>query len=248
MTKRPRGGTARTSRVKGFTLVEALVSVALMAAIVASLSAVTGQWLPNWRHGFDRVQRLESLDVGLERVVSDLEAAEFITPDRLSKIPLFLGDAKSVILVRIAEDPGMASHLEFVQLAETADERGFALVRSRARFKPLDPNQPIDAQLLFKDPVVLIHAPFRASFAFAGADRLWRDSWRDEILLPAVARIEVRDAASDQILAVSTTALMHADLPAECVTQESAQQCIDAIRAQVTVQRRRPGQFVSDQR
>ena len=41
------------------------MSVALMSAIVASLSAVTGQWLPNWHRGFGRVQRLESLDVGM---------------------------------------------------------------------------------------------------------------------------------------------------------------------------------------
>ena len=61
--------------VAGFTLFEALVSLALMGLIVASLSAVTGQWLPNWRHGFGRVQSLESLDVGLQRLVDDLEAA-----------------------------------------------------------------------------------------------------------------------------------------------------------------------------
>ena len=166
------------------TLFEALVSVALMGAIITSLSAVTGQWLPNWHHGFGRVQRLQSLDLGLQRLISDLEAAEFVTADRASKTPLFLGDAKSVTLVRVADAPGAAPHLEFVRLAETVNDRGFALVRSRAPFKPLDPGQTIDAQLYFKDPVVLTRAPFRVSFAFAGPDRLWRDSWRDEVPSP----------------------------------------------------------------
>ncbi len=79
------GRTEGTS-IAGCELPEALVSVALMGAIVASLSAVTGQWLPNWRHGFGRVQRLESLDVGLQRLVSDLEVAEFVTPNYAERI------------------------------------------------------------------------------------------------------------------------------------------------------------------
>jgi general secretion pathway protein J len=222
--------TRQERRLAGFTLVEALVSIALMSAIVASLSAITGQWLPNWHRGFGRVQRLETLDVGLQRVVSDLEAAEFVTPNNASKAPIFLGDAKSVTIVRIANGPGVAPHLEFVRLAETVDERGFALVRSRAPFKPLDPTRPIDAQLYFADPVVLIRAPFRVSFGFAGADGLWRDTWRDPALLPSAARIEVRDAATDQVLAVSTAALLHVDLPAACVSQQSAQQCLNEMR------------------
>jgi general secretion pathway protein J len=237
MTARRRGRAPWIRRTDGFTLVEALVSVALMGAIVTSLSAVTGQWLPNWHHGFGRVQRLGSLSLGLQRLVSDLEAAEFVTADRVSETPFFLGDVKSVTMVRVADAPGTAPHLEFVRLAETVDDRGFALVRSQASFAPLDPSQRIDAQLYFKDPVVLIRAPFRVSFAFAGPDRLWRDNWRDEVLLPSAARIQVRDAATDQILTVSTAALVRANLPVECVTQRSVEQCIDGMRAQLSRQR-----------
>ena len=51
LSAKPKPGSA------GFTLFEALVSVALMSLIVASLSAVTGQWLPNWHRGFGNVQR-----------------------------------------------------------------------------------------------------------------------------------------------------------------------------------------------
>jgi general secretion pathway protein J len=218
------GGTA------GFSLVEALASLALTAIIVSSLAAVTGQWLPNWHRGFGRVQRMESLDVGLQRVVADIEAAEFLTPNSVSKAPIFLGNPKSVTLARVSNAPGTSPHLEFVKLAETVDERGFALVRSHAPFKPLDPNRPIDDQLYFADSVVLVRAPFRLSFAFAGSDRIWRDSWRDPVLLPSAARVQVRDAASDEVLAVSTAAVLRADLPAECVTQKSPRKCIDGMR------------------
>jgi general secretion pathway protein J len=230
----------RAPNISGFTLVEALVSIALMGAIVACLSAVTGQWLPNWHRGFGRVQRLESLDLGLQRLVADLEAAEFVTPNGASKKPVFVGDAKSVILIRAANAPGGAPHLEFVRLAETVDERGFALVRSHAPFKPIDPGQSLEAQIYFADPVVLVRAPFRVSFAFAGPDRLWRNSWQDPVLLPTASRVEVRDAGTNEVLAVSTATLLHVDLPPECVSQKSPQQCIEGMRAPSAAQPPKP--------
>ena len=217
--------------IAGFTLFEALVSVALMGLIVASLSAVTGQWLPNWRHGFGRVQSLEQLDVGLQRLIDDLEAAEFVTPNSQSKSSLFIGDGSSVTLVRAAIGPDARPHLEVVRLEETSDDRGVVLVRSRTPFTPLVPNLSTTSQLRFADPVALVRAPFRVSFAFAGTDRIWRDAWRDSTMLPAAVRIRLRDATSGQILSVSTAALLHVDVFAQCIGQKSIQQCLAGVNA-----------------
>ena len=74
MNARAQRQSSRNERVAGFSLVEALVSFALMGLIVAALSVVTGQWAPNSNRGFVHVQRLESVDVGLQRLVSDLGA------------------------------------------------------------------------------------------------------------------------------------------------------------------------------
>jgi general secretion pathway protein J len=240
MKTRSRRKAPTNSEIAGFTLFEALVSVALMGALIVSLGAVAGQWLPNWHRGFGRVQRLETLDLGLQRVAADLEAAEFVAPRSASKGLFFVGDEKQVMFIRIAKAPGTTPRLEFVRIAETVDERGFALVRSQAPFKPLDPNRPIDAQLYFADPVVLIRAPFRVSFAFAGADRLWRGSWQGSAQLPAAARIEVRDAPTDKVLAMSTATLLHMDVPVECVTQKSVQQCIEGMREEAPTQASAP--------
>jgi general secretion pathway protein J len=225
----PRAPSSRRSAAAGFTLFEALVSVALTALMIMAISVVTGQWLPNWHRGFGRVQRLESLDVGLQRLVEDLEAAEFVTANAASRAPLFFGDAKSVTLVRAAIGPDAAPHLEFVNLAETVDRRGFALVRSRAPYAPLAPDAPLAGQLRLADPVVLVRAPYRISFSFAGPDRLWRNAWRDPAALPTAVRVQVRDAASDQLLALSTAALVHVEIAAECVGQKSARQCMAGI-------------------
>jgi general secretion pathway protein J len=189
------------------------------------LGAVAGQWLPNWHRGFGRVQRMELLDLGLQRLVADLQAAQFETPIAAAQTPLFEGSATSVTLVRDAIGPDAASRLEIVRLAETVDERGFALVRARAPFTLLAANPPIDSQLHFEAPVVLIRAPFRVSFSFAGPDRTWRDSWTDNAQLPAAVRILVRDAASDQILSVSTATLLHVNVSSDCVQAKPSPDC-----------------------
>ena len=43
-------------------------------------------------------------------------------------------------------------------------------------------------------PVVLLRAPFRLSFAYAGPDRVWKSTWQEADKLPAMIRLTVRDA------------------------------------------------------
>ena len=62
----------------GFTLLEALVAIALMGLIVGALATVTAQWLPNWNRGQLRTQRNEQLAIALDRLVADLSAAEYV--------------------------------------------------------------------------------------------------------------------------------------------------------------------------
>ena len=62
----------------GFTLIEMLVAVVLMGLVLAALGVITAQWLPNWSRGFKRVQGGERVSITLDRIVSDLGAAEFL--------------------------------------------------------------------------------------------------------------------------------------------------------------------------
>ena len=189
--------------VAGFTLLEAMLAVALMAAIVLALATITAQWLPNWRRGFASLQSADLLSLGLERIVADVSSAEFVTPSGATAQPLFYGEALSLIFVRSALGPQSHPHLEVVRLAEAVDERGFAIVRTRAPFAPLAPGVAA-TQYAFADPVVLVRAPFRVSFAYCGPDRVWVNSWGPNDKLPDAVRITVRDSASGQALAAST--------------------------------------------
>jgi general secretion pathway protein J len=202
-------------RVAGFSLIEAMATLALTAVIILALSSVAGQWLPNWRRGFVDLQRADLLGIGLERLVDDLSAAEYVTRSAGAAAPLFEGDASSVMFVRSAIGPDAYPHLEVVRLAEIKEDRGLAMVRTRAGFAPTAPKPPgAPAQAIaFSDPVTLIRAPFHISFAYAGPDRVWLPSWKGREQLPEAVRISVRDTVANRVLAASTVARVRVTSP-----------------------------------
>jgi len=210
----------------GFTLFEMLVALVLMVGILAALASVTAQWLPNWNRGFAHVQRTELFGQGLERLVADLSAAEFVTANGKAKQPLFEGDELAVRFVRTAIGPNTRPGLEVVRISTISDARGVALVRARTPFVPLPDNAKISDLANFADPVVLIRAPYRAIFSYAGPDHIWQNSWRDADQLPIAIRVSVRDAATQRTLAVSTATVLRMNAPAECARAAVAKECI----------------------
>ena len=216
----------RRRTIAGFTLVEALLATALMGAILAAIATVTAQWLPNWNRGFIRVQGTETLTVGLERVIADIAAAEFVTAGANIRQPVFDGTELSVTFLRTAIGPNTRPGLELVRIMEMAGEKGLMTVRTHARFLPMG-RDGAEVQAPPANPVVLIRAPYRVTFAYAGTDRVWRPVWRGEGELPAAIRVQLRDASTDRTLSVSTATLVHANMPADCVLAEVIADCLN---------------------
>lgn len=212
----------------GFTLLEALVATALMGLILAALATVTAQWLPNWDRGLVRVQRNEQIALALDRLSADLAAAQFIPLNGEAHKPFFDGTQNVVTFVRTALGPNTSPSLEFVRIGEVKSEQGPVLVRTRAPFVPVDRAQPA-----FTDAVVLLRPPYQLSFSYAGADRVWRQGWQDEIQLPKSIKLTVRDAATQEILPVSTAILIHADIPITCISAKSYAECLQSEQSPV---------------
>ena len=225
MRRRPR------SQQAGFTLVETLLATALLLLILALLASVTAQWLPNWNRGFARAQRNEQLALALDRVVADLSAAEFIQTSAEPKQALFDGTAVAVTFIRTAVGPNKHG-LEVVRLAEIADVQGPVLVRATAPFVPGVEGEAI-ARLRFTDPNVLIRAPYRVQFSYAGSDRQFLSSWQNPARPPSAIRILVRSEVSGQLLELSTLAKVHVDVPASCAKEQSAD-CADLAKTTPT--------------
>ena len=196
---------------------------------MGGLATVTAQWLPNWNRGQFRTQRNERVAIALDRLVDDLSAAQYVSPNRAKPAPLFRGDEFSVVFVRSAVGPNSRPGLEIVQIAETVDSRGRALVRTRAPFAPLATGDPLVDPIPFADPVVLIRAPLRIAFAYAGPDGKWENAWRDSEQLPTAVRFDVREGDAGPV--VSTAARVHIGAKAP-VTEPADEARPDAAQAQ----------------
>ena len=208
--------TGQRAGERGFTLIETIVALALMGLVLSALASITAQWLPNWNRGVDRIQRSETIGIALQRVGADLAAAEYVAANRGSRHPLFDGTEMSVTFVRTALGPNTGPGLDVVHLGEMSDRLGLATVRSRTRFAPLPLDSSLSEQLHFSDPVVLMRAPFRLSFAYAGPDRVWKSTWRDAEKLPAMIKLTVRDTATQRVLSISTISPVHVQVASDC--------------------------------
>jgi general secretion pathway protein J len=201
----------------GFTLLEALVAVALMGVLLAMLATVTGHWMANWKTGFDRVQNADLLGLGVDRIAADLAAAEYVSLGGDDARTFFEGTESSVTFVRTAIGPNAAAGLEIVRLGEADDVRGRVLIRERAPFALVTAKALDAGEVEFTNPIVLMRPPFRVSFAFAGRDRVWQDNWQDGKRLPNAVRVTIRNNLTGEILPVSTATLISVNAPAECV-------------------------------
>jgi general secretion pathway protein J len=209
----------------GFTLIETILALALLGLVLSALAGITAQWLPNWNRGIGRIQRGELIGIALQRITADIAAAEYVPANRESRQPLFDGSELSLTIVRTALGPNAGPGLDVVRIGETTERSEFVTVRSRARFAPLPGGSSLSEQLHFGDPVVLLRAPFRLSFAYAGSDRVWKNSWHQADRLPGMIRMTVRDVASQRVLSVSTIAPIHAQIPSDCTRPDG--NCVD---------------------
>jgi general secretion pathway protein J len=218
----------------GFTLVEALVAVLLTSVIMAALAAVTAQWMPGWERGVGRLQRVDALAAGLDRLVGDIAAAEIVSTQGDKAPPLFDGRELSLVFVRPTLNPNSTGGLEIVRLAPTSDERGPVLVRSTLPFTP-DATYAGDADAIaFANPVAMLRGPYSISFSYAGVDRIWHNTWRQQPILPRAVRVRLRDLATLTTLAISTTTMIYAELSPGCAVAATAAQCPELAQASTT--------------
>ncbi len=182
----------------GFTLLEALAGIAVLGAIMYALAAVAGQWLPQWRHGFDAVQNADIVAQSLDRLVADLSGTAFVRLDPRMGPPLFRGEADAVMFVRAASGPGATPRLDYVRIGAVETPEGRETQRTRAAFRP----GPIGP---FRDAATVLRPPFRLAFAYLTPDGRWVTSWNAEPSLPSAIRLTINNGAA---LVTSTAFLL----------------------------------------
>ncbi|WP_316159153.1 MULTISPECIES: type II secretion system protein [unclassified Bradyrhizobium] len=198
---------------QGFALIEALGALAIAGIVLSALAAVTSQWLPAWKRGLDRVQRAEMVAAALRRVGDDFAAAQFVSANRAQKGPLFVGDEVSATFVRAELGPNAGHGLDVVRIGEEGRRGERALRRSRAAFDLVSVGQPVTEHFRFGDPVVLLSAPFRMSFAYADRTMAWTTEWRDATRLPSAVRMTVYDDSRGGAAVLVSAVRIQVDAP-----------------------------------
>ena len=122
--------------------------------------------------------------------------------------------------MRSAIGPAARPQLTWVRFVESADGKGLALVREQAPFTPL--TGAARAPTALGDAVVLAREPFRLSFAYAGPDSRWVETWGGSEKLPSAIRVTVRDSRTDQVLAASTAFLLKVTAAAPRTASDAA--------------------------
>lgn len=208
----------------GFTLIEALVALAIGGFVIATLATVTGQWMRNWQVGVPILQRSQALVAGLDRIVADVGAARFVSPGPAGPGYIFTGEPTAITLVRqslpVENPPG----LEIVRLAAPSGAGEITLARSRS---PLPFGSSKDAPS-DPAPVALLRQPLAVRFAYADADQAWQTSWRQQARLPRLVRIEVVDRRSGRAVLPPVVVRLHVDAPPACAAMTSGTSC-DAV-------------------
>jgi general secretion pathway protein J len=213
-------------REAGFSLLETLLALLLMTAIMTVLGIVTSQWLPFWDRGFQRMQGVAAVAVGVDRLVRDLAAAEFVTSGGADDPPVFDGAEQEVTFVRTAIGPNTPPGLQIIHIGVAIEDRRPALTRTITAFA-IGKGGPASARPPFSAPVTLVRAPFQVRFSYAGEDREWRSDWRGQQRLPRAIQVLVTDFSGARVMIAA--AMVGAQAPARCVGVRTMAQCETVI-------------------
>lgn len=177
----------------GFTLLEVLVAIAVMAIMLGSASAALNLLSNAAIRGATETDRLDMVARGVAAVRNDIAGMRRITiTDKGTRRFLFEGEARAMQFVLIEpsypSDPG--SYLITYRVRSNGGQT--QLVRSREPFA-YDQHKR-DSKRNDPSEVVVIDGPYRVAFSYlARATRglEWTSKWTDQRSMPVLVRLQI---------------------------------------------------------
>lgn len=206
----------------GFTLLETILSLALVGLIVGMLSTIGKQWLIEWNIGSKRVEELDRLELARDRLVSDLQLALDLPMTNETLGPNFSGDSDHISFVREPLSGDGTDHLLIVQYQNDQD---LGVVR---RIAPYD-GMISAARARFSEPVKLLPSSYHIAFSYRGFDGQISPTWR-EAFIPREIIVELRNENSEPISTL--TIVPHVQIPFSCAALSSVKDCQSFMRGE----------------
>ncbi len=187
----------RAAQQQGFTIVELLVAMALLALLSALLLGGLRMSRAAVVRGEAANEQLLRTELGLAVLRRQLEEADPLPLGNVADPRIaFTGDARNIVFIA---PPGAYLALGGEEITWLAIEPGTGGARIMLRYRPLDHAAdrwppPLDARDM--QSVVLLDGAASAQFAYFGRpdpadDALWQTEWRDASALPALVRLSV---------------------------------------------------------
>lgn len=221
--------TARLKRSEaGFTLLEMLVSMAVLSLLMALVATSVQIMSDGWRRGGAAANVHDMLGRANDVLRRDLSALRRIVIVDKAKKPrfVFFGDATAMTFV--AREPPFPTRpgLYIVRLSVSQRDGRTRLVRSRMPY-----NEKLAAELKsggqpLQDAVAVLSGQFDVSMAYRSETASWKSSWSDAQEMPSHIKVQVKDRGSsrafpDIVMRITATAEQGCTDQKACTTKSN---------------------------
>lgn len=229
---KPRG------QCEGFSLIEALVALAISSVIIVTTATLVRSVAGNFDRGVAGVDAADRLVLALERVASDLGSARFVVWKTASGPAVaFRGEqadgekpARIIFVGAESVESGLQTDDELISFTIEQSGNVTRLVRRRAAWPP--PGARLE-QASLRDAVVLIEGNLDISFLFgrigSGGALVWSATWIGETTLPRFVRLVLRDRSTGSDPVGEADFIVHADAPPACGRADAGLDCLSRV-------------------
>lgn len=195
---------------RGFSLLEAMVALAIASIILAAIATLGSQVLRNWMRGQETLVALEMLQRGIGRLETDLSLAVPMPPPGSETAEvLFKGDAQSLMFPAATGFGAGNRGLELLSMNVAPDGDGSVLIRKRGPIANLG--------TVLTDPVALLRGRMTLSFSFRDSAGALSTVWENQNTLPAAVLVDIRGASGASLFPAAIVIPLVTNLSAACL-------------------------------
>ncbi|MGI9422866.1 MAG: PulJ/GspJ family protein [Hyphomicrobiaceae bacterium] len=205
----------------GFTIIELLTSLTILALVLALLGSSVFSFAGSWERQTQRLQQTDLAQRSLSLIRNDLRSLIRFTTTRDDKSTTiaFVGTPKSLRFVTLAPGRPTRPDIVAVNYLTQRGQTGKRLVRRAAKF---DPQTPLGGNQQGR-PVVILDDMADMRFAYRAGNRrndAWLDSWPKPDDVPKLIRLRFRPAPGQPI--ISAVMRVHTSAEQICLLSRDA--------------------------
>jgi general secretion pathway protein J len=206
----------------GFTLIEMLISLTVMAVILMLTGGALRVMGRNWDANAARIETLDMVSRAFDLLARDTANLQRITQASGPPAYPFSGTADGLAFVALEPpQPGEAG-LYFIAYRQSLNGTAAELIRMRAPYQPGMDRFP---GATAANRVALLTGPYAYRFSYgsiAGGRQSWAAEWNFANRLPNIIRLDVLHRASGRAAAPPMIVRLRADAELACLAPKPA--------------------------